>query len=144
MTTAGVVITSSLVVALLALLAVTFLIRRQLLLRGIGAVEMSIKVQLRWSVGVGWYGGEELSWYRVFSLSPRPAKVFVRGRVEVLERVPATERDAIVLPRGSTVLRCRTGQRTEDIAMSAGAANGLLSWLEAAPPGYPNRDVPAG
>lgn len=138
MTTTGKLVAGSLLLLLVVLLIIGFVVRRSLLLRGIGAVEMSIKLSpRRWSLGVGWYGNEELSWYRVFSLSPRPARVLIRGQINVVERRQLSERDAIVLPRGTTILVCETPNRVEQIAMSSGAVNGLLSWLEAQPPGYP-------
>ncbi|MDQ3732678.1 MAG: DUF2550 domain-containing protein [Actinomycetota bacterium] len=145
MTTTGKIIAVSLLLLLLVLLIVGFVIRRSLLLRGIGAVEIWIKLSpRRWSIGVGWFDGDELSWYRVFSLSPRPARVLVRGQLEVLERQQPSERDAIVLPRKTVILVCKTPRRTEQVAMSAGAVNGLLSWMEAQPPGYPIHDVTPG
>jgi len=144
-TTTGKVIAVSLLLLLLLLLVVGFVIRRSLLLRGIGAVEIWVKLSpRRWSLGVGWFDGDDLSWYRVFSLSPRPARVLVRGQLQVVERRQPSERDAIVLPRKTVILVCQTPQRIEQVAMSAGAVNGLLSWLEAQPPGYPIRDVTAG
>jgi len=141
----GKIIAASLLLLLFVLLIVGFVVRRSLLLRGIGAVEIWIKLSgRRWSLGVGWFDGDELSWYRVFSLSPRPARVLVRGQVEVVERRQPSERDAIVLPRRTVILVCRTPHRAEQVAMSAGAVNGLLSWLEAQPPGYPIHNVKAG
>lgn len=145
MTTTGMIITGSLLLLLLLLLVVGFVVRRSLLLRGIGAVEIWIKLSSRrWALGVGWFAGEELAWYRVFSLSPRPARVLVRGQIEIVERRQPGERDAIVLPRGTIILACQTPHRIEQVAMSSGAVNGLLSWLEAQPPGYPIHDVKAG
>ncbi|MGI8652781.1 MAG: DUF2550 domain-containing protein [Geodermatophilaceae bacterium] len=145
MTTTGKLIAASLLLLLVVLLVISFFVRRSLLLRGIGAVEMWIKLSpRRWSLGVGWFGGDELSWYRVFSLSPRPARVLVRGQLEVVERRQQSERDAIVLPRATSILACQTPHRLELVAMSPGAVNGLLSWLEAQPPGYPIHDVKAG
>ncbi|MBA2474283.1 MAG: DUF2550 domain-containing protein [Pseudonocardiales bacterium] len=145
MTTTSKIIAASLLLLLLILLVVGFVIRRSLLLRGIGAVEIWIKLSpRRWALGVGWFDGDELSWYRVFSLSPRPARVLVRGQLEVLERRPPSERDAIVLPRKTVILACQTPHRIEQVAMSAGAVNGLLSWLEASPPGHQVHDIKAG
>lgn len=140
-TTTGKIIVGSLLLLLLLLLVVGFVVRRSLLLRGVGAMEIWIKLSpRRWSLGVGWYGGEELSWYRVFSLSPRPARVLARGELRVVEQRQPSERDAIVLPRGTAILACETPRRIEQVAMSAGAVNGLLSWLESQPPGHPVRD----
>lgn len=142
-TTTGEIIVGSLLLLLLILLTIGFAVRRSLLLRGVGAMEIWIKLSpRRWSLGVGWYGGDELSWYRVFSLSPRPARVLVRSELEVVERREPSQRDAIVLPRGTTILACQTSHRLEQVAMSAGAVTGLLSWLQSQPPGYATDPVP--
>lgn len=142
MTTTGKLIAAALLLLLLVLVVVAFIVRRSLLLRGVGAMEIWVKLSpRRWSLGVGWYGSEELSWYRVFSLSPRPARVLVRGHLAVVDRQLPSERDAIVLPRGTTILSCQTPHRLEQVAMSSSAVNGLLSWLEAQPPGFPMQDV---
>lgn len=145
LTTFGTIVAGSLALLVLVLIVIGFVVRRSLLLRGVGAMGIWFKLSpRRWSLGVGWYGGEELSWYRVFSLSPRPARVLVRGQLEVLERRDPSERDAIVLPPGTVILACQTPHRVEQVAMSSGAVNGLLSWLESQPPGYPVREIRAG
>ncbi len=49
---------------------VAFLLRRRFLLSGLGAVTMWLRPggSARWSVGVAWYGGDVLLWYRALSL----------------------------------------------------------------------------
>lgn len=142
-TTTGRIIVASLLLLLVLVLVVGFVVRRSLLLRGVGAMEIWIKLTpRRWSLGVGWFGGDELSWYRVFSLSPRPARVLARSDLEVIERRQPSERDAIVLPPGTMILDCQTSRRVEHVAMSAGAVTGLLSWLQSQPPGYATDPVP--
>ena len=78
----------ALVVVLAALVVVAFLIRRRLLLTGLGAVTMWLRPpgSPRWSVGVAWYGGDTLLWYRALSLSVRPG--VDPGVVRVVMRSP--------------------------------------------------------
>lgn len=89
----------------------------------------------RWSIGVARYGSDRLEWFRVFSLSPRPAMCFERDRFElVAQRVPSVPESRAVLP-GVTVVSARYDSGDVDLAMSPEAYTGLASWLEAAPPG---------
>src|SRR3712207_6884982 len=55
-------------------LVVAFLLRRRFLLSGLGAVTMWLRPtgSPRWSVGVAWYGGDSLLWFRALSLSVGP------------------------------------------------------------------------
>ena len=59
--------------AVLPLLAIT--VRRRVLMRSGGMVEMSLRAQRArhgrgWVLGLGRFSGDELQWYRVFSLAP--------------------------------------------------------------------------
>ncbi|MQY06824.1 DUF2550 domain-containing protein [Actinomadura macrotermitis] len=128
-----------LVAALLAALAV----RRWLFVRGGGAVECSLRVLPRdgapgaWRLGIGRYKGDVLNWHRVFGLRRRPRQVIHRrGLVVSGRREPAPGEAEGLLP-GVTVIEVRDGELTVELAMSAAALTGFLSWLEAAPPGFP-------
>src|SRR4051794_41788537 len=61
---------------LLVAVVVAFLLRRRFLLSGLGAVTMWLRPtgSARWSVGVGWYGGDTLLWDRGLALSVRPQR----------------------------------------------------------------------
>jgi len=88
-----------------------------------------------WTIGVARYGADRLEWFRVFSLSPRPARCFERDRFElVAQRVPSVPESRTVLP-GVTVVSARYDSGDVDLAMSTEAYTGLASWLEASPPG---------
>jgi hypothetical protein len=129
------VTTAALVLAAVALLVVVvaFLLRRRFLLSGLGAVTMWLRPpDTRWSVGVAWYGGDTLLWYRALSLSVRPNERLVRSELEVESR-RAPDRDDPALPDG-VVLRCRTGAGPRELAMDASTVTGFLSWVESAPP----------
>jgi hypothetical protein len=89
-----------------------------------------------WHLGIGRYQGEEFAWCRVLSLRRGPDRVISRDDLRIVERRAPTGQEVYALPVGSIVLRCerRAGDPLE-IAMSADALNGFLSWLESAPPG---------
>ena len=122
--------------AVLLVVIVAFLLRRRFLLSGLGAVTMWFRPvgSPRWSVGVAWYGGDALLWYRALSLSVRPQQRFCRTDFSVRERRSAG-RDDLALPSDVVVLSCSTGEGPQDLAMDASTVTGFLSWLESAPPG---------
>jgi hypothetical protein len=121
----------ALAVALVALVG-AFLLRRRFLLSGLGAVTMWLRAPGagRWSVGVAWYGGDTLLWYRALSLSVRPNHRLCRAELMVESRRPAGSDD----PDGTLVLECRTGAGTSELAMDTATVTGFLSWVESAPP----------
>jgi hypothetical protein len=84
----------------------------------------------RWSVGVAWYGGDTLLWYRALSLSVRPNHRLCRSELMIDSRRPAGRDD----PDGTLVLECRTGNGTVELAMDQATVTGFLSWVESAPP----------
>jgi hypothetical protein len=131
MTTALLVLAGVLVVALV----VAFLLRRRFLLSGLGAVTMWLRPtgSTRWSVGVAWYGGDALLWYRALSLSVRPQQRLCRAefRVESRRRVC---REDVALPADVVVLSCATAAGPRELAMDPSTVTGFLSWVESAPP----------
>ena len=131
MTTAVLVVLGLLLVGLVA----AFLLRRRFLLSGLGAVTMWVRPpgSPRWAVGVAWYSGDTLLWYRALSLSVRPNRRMSRSQVQVEGRRRPTGED-LSLPCESVVLTCRTGAGTEELAMDSSTVTGFLSWIESAPP----------
>ena len=124
-----------LVGVLLVALVATFLLRRHFLLSGLGAVTMWLRPvgAPRWSVGVAWYAGGELLWYRALSLSVRPTQRLCRADFRVEGRRRPTVEDGAV-PEDSQVLICRTGAGPQELAMDSSTVTGFLSWIESAPP----------
>jgi hypothetical protein len=133
---------------LLVVLAALFTLRRLAIARG-ASFDCSLRTGTadadplpggapgggRWSIGVARYGSDRLEWFRIFSLSPRPARCFERDRFELVsQRVPSVPESRAVLP-GTTVVSARYDSGDVDLAMSPEAYTGLASWLEAAPPG---------
>ena len=124
-----------LLAAVVVLVAVVFLLRRRFLLSGLGAVTMWLRPAgtPRWSVGVAWYGGDMLLWYRGLSLSVRPQERFCRAELRVESRRPAG-RDDLALPSDVVVLECSTSEGPRELAMDPSTVTGFLSWVESAPP----------
>ncbi len=120
---------------LLVVLGVTFWVRRRFLLSGLGAVTMWLRPVgvPRWAVGVAWYSGDELLWYRALSLSLRPSQRLCRSEFHVEGRRRPTVSDGAV-PSDSQVLICRTGRGPQELAMDSSTVTGFLSWIESAPP----------
>jgi hypothetical protein len=121
---------------LLVVLAVAFLLRRRFLLSGLGAVTMWLRPagSPRWSVGVAWYGGDMLLWYRALSLAVRPQHRLCRAEVRVESR-RSPGRDDLALPSDVVVLAIATPDGPRELAMEASTVTGFLSWVESAPPG---------
>lgn len=114
---------------------VAFLLRRRFLLSGLGAVTMWLRPEgsPRWSVGVAWYGGDTLLWYRALSLSVRPQQRLRRAGFRVESRRQAG-RDDLALPAETVVLAVRTCSGPQELAMDQATVTGFLSWVESAPP----------
>lgn len=88
-----------------------------------------------WTLGVGRYDGDRLEWFRVFSFSLRPKRVFDRGSLDVLLRREPQGPEAYALFSGHVVVECDTDQGPVQLAMSPQSLTGMMAWLEAAPPG---------
>ncbi|MCL1869407.1 MAG: DUF2550 domain-containing protein [Promicromonosporaceae bacterium] len=86
------------------------------------------------TLGIAHYAVGRIEWYRAWSLSPRPARTWMRDRLAVTGRVPLDQ-------AGQTdqyLVRCRYEDTDFELSMTAAAYAGLASWLEAAPPGRRN------
>ena len=132
MTTVLLVLLGAAVVAV----TVAFLLRRRFLLSGLGAVTMWLRPvrSPRWSVGVAWYGGDTLLWYRGLSLAVRPHERLCRSELRIDSRRSAG-RDDLALPADVVVLAISTAQGPRELAMDTSTVTGFLSWMESAPPG---------
>jgi hypothetical protein len=119
----------------LVAVVVAFLLRRRFLLSGLGAVTVWLRPlrSPRWSVGVAWYGGDMLLWYRGLSLSVRPQERFSRAELQVeSRRTPG--REDLALPTDVVVLIIATPEGLRELAMDVSTVTGFLSWVESAPP----------
>ena len=132
MTTVLLVLLATLVVVLV----VAFLLRRRFLLSGLGAVTVWLRQvgSPRWSVGVAWYGGDVLLWYRGLSLAVRPHERLCRAELRVDSR-RSPGRNEPALPSDVVVLAIATPEGPRELAMDSSTVTGFLSWVESAPPG---------
>jgi hypothetical protein len=134
----GVVVALVLPLALLAA-------RRRWLARSGGTFECSMRLRTTtpgagWVLGIGRYNEENLEWFRFFSFSLRPHHSFLRTEVTVLEVREPGEVEAVSLYAGQVVVRLQdtVNVREFQLAMGPESLTGMLSWLEAAPPGARN------
>jgi hypothetical protein len=118
-----------------------------------------------WRLGVASYQREELNWFGALGMTMRPDVVFPRRDLTVVSRRLPTEAEAASLGPGMIVVECKLGEDsgqfgstpdggapgpaggapgpagghgpggTIELALGEEALTGLLSWLEAAPPG---------
>ncbi|MCU1621968.1 MAG: hypothetical protein JWL79_813 [Frankiales bacterium] len=114
--------------------------RRRLLAREGGAFELSLRLKDRrhgggWVLGVGRYAGDDLQWFRVFSLSPRPRRTLSRRDLQVRTRRQPKGPEALALLKGVEVIELASSAGPVEIALDSSALTGLLAWLEARPPG---------
>ena len=83
MTTAQLAEVLGLVAVLVSLPVFALGLRRRMLQRGGGTVDLSLRLKDRthgrgWVLGVGRFDGDSLKWYRVFSLAMRPRRTLSR------------------------------------------------------------------
>ncbi|MCW2665541.1 MAG: hypothetical protein JWN57_503 [Frankiales bacterium] len=127
-------------VSLLVLMPVTLIARRRVLQRRYGTIDLSLRLRRGtrgrgWVLGIGRFEGDDLQWYRVFSLAPRPRRTLSRRDLEVRARREPRGPESLALLKGAVVMECRSGSGPVELAMEGGAVTGFLAWLEARPPG---------
>jgi hypothetical protein len=101
---------------------------------------MSLRLKPRtqgrgWVLGLGRFHGDELQWFRVFSLSTRPRRTLNRKALDVRKRRQPTGAEALALIKGMEVVELRSEGDQVEIALDSSALTGFLAWLEAQPPG---------
>ena len=134
----------ALALVLLLLVPLLFLgVRRRWLSREGGLFDCSVRLSTTtpgtgWVLGVARYSGDNLEWFRAFSVSVRPRLIFRRSIVHAgLQREPDPI-EAVVLYDDQRILRLEVNDgRSWEVAMAVASLTGLLSWLESAPPGSP-------
>jgi hypothetical protein len=140
----GVVELLGALVLLLALGLLLLGLRRRWLARQGGTFECSLRLHTTtpgsgWALGVGRYNEGRLEWFRFFSYAWRPRKSFPRREVRVLETRDPDSVEAVALYAEQRVVRFEIAEGSDpeqwELAMSPDSLTGLLSWLEAAPPG---------
>jgi hypothetical protein len=132
-------VAAALVLVALALLILA--IRRRVLLRHTGAIDMSVRLRFGrtgrgWSLGVGRYTGDDLVWHRVFAITLRPERTFNRRELQVIGQRPPQGAESWAIQAGAMVVECRDANGPVQLAMSGEAVTGFMSWLESSAPGY--------
>lgn len=131
-------------VLLLVLALVLLSLRRAWLSRQGGTFECALRLGdarpgVGWALGVARYNSERLEWFRYFSFSTRPRKTFYRSELSVMDDREPDPVEAGSLYAGQRIVHMQTvtkdGEETLELAMSGESLTGMLSWLEAAPPG---------
>ncbi len=126
---------------LLLLYGLALVLRRRTLSRHGGTFELSHRVRedrsgRGWVLGLGRYAGEELEWFRVFSLRPRPSRVWARRSLVYLGRRDTQgSMEQMSLYADHVIVRCTTERGPLELAMSPSSLTGFQSWLESGPPG---------
>lgn len=133
-----------LLLVLLVLPVVLLAMRRRVLARQGGTFECSLRLGTDtpgsgWALGLARYNEERLEWFRFFSYSAGPRKIFVRQEITVVDNREPDPIEAGSLYVGQRIVQLRSTDDARpqvwELAMSGDSLTGLLSWLEAAPPG---------
>ncbi len=83
-----------------------------------------------WTQGLCKYQSDRLEWWRVYSLTWKPNRGWLRDHFDLTGRVPL---DLANMP-GLYLVQCRYQGVPFELMMSAEAYHGLSSWIESAPP----------
>ena len=119
---------------------IALIVRRRVLSRNGGTFELSYRVRSvragrGWLLGLGRYSGETLEWFRIFSLSPRPKRIWSRDELTYAGRRDPAGVEQMSLYPDHVVIICRSAQGEVELAMGPSTLMGFQSWLESGPPG---------
>ena len=133
---------AALILALLVLLyGLLLVVRRRVLSRHGGTFELSHRMRpgdepgRGWLLGLGRYSGEELEWFRIFTLAPRPKRSWRRSELSYDSAREPEGPERTVLYPDHVVVDCRSPRGPVELAMSRESLTGFQAWLEARPPG---------
>ena len=128
-------------VLLVLLYGFLLVVRRRVLSRNGGTFELSHRLRADeepghgWLLGLGRYSGEQLEWFRIFTLSRRPKRAWNRAWLSYDDvRVPEGPERTVLYP-DHLVISCQSPRGPVDLAMSRESLTGFQAWLEARPPG---------
>lgn len=125
---------------LVLLYGIALVIRRRVLSRHGGTFELSYRVRPEkagrgWLLGLGRYSGDTLEWFRIFSLSPRPKRVWPRPELNYGGRREPEGVEQVSLYPDHVVVSCTTPAGGLELAMGESSLTGFQAWLESGPPG---------
>ena len=124
--------TTAVLLALVLLYGLALVVRRRVLARRGGTFDRPGR---GWLLGVGRYSGECLEWYRIFSLSPRPKRSWLREELTYRGRRDTDGHERLALFPEHVVVSCDSPQGEVELAMGPASLTGFQAWLEARPPG---------
>jgi len=120
--------------------AVGLVLRRRAISRHGGTFELSLRRPGSteghgWQLGLGRYSGDQLEYFRIFSLSLRPKRVWPRDELvfQGWREPEGIELEALYV--GHVVVACSGPDGPVELALARSSLMGLQSWLEARPPG---------
>ena len=130
---------AGLVLVVLFLYGVALIVRRRVLARRGGTFELSHRARTDkagrgWVLGLGRYTSTTLEWFRIFSLNPRPHRVWQRDDLTYVDRREPGGVEQLSLYPDHVVIRCTSRDGEVELALSQEALMGFQSWLEASPP----------
>lgn len=131
---------AAILLVLVLLLGVALVLRRRLISRHGGTFELSYRARSAkagrgWVLGIGRYSGEELQWFRIFSLAPGPRQRWHRRTMTFTGRREPIGVEQMSLYADHVVVACATAHGPVEFAMSPASLTGFTAWLEAGPPG---------
>ncbi len=132
---------AGLLVLLVLLYGLLLVVRRRVLSRHGGTFELSHRLRSGqepgrgWLLGLGRYSGEELEWFRIFTLAPRPKRVWHRASLSYVDVRDPEGPERTVLYPNHLIVECQGPSGAVDLAMSRDSLTGFQAWLEARPPG---------
>jgi hypothetical protein len=128
------------VLVLVLLYGLALVVRRRVLSRHGGTFELSYRARPEragrgWLLGLGRYSGDQLEWFRIFSLAPRPKRVLERRTLAYTGRREPDRTERMSLYPDHVVVMCNVGDSALELAMSPSSLTGFQAWIEAGPPG---------
>ena len=134
------------IVGSILVVVVILTMRRRRIARSSGSFDLSINKHIEaapsgWTLGMARYTENHLEWFRTFSFSWRPHYRFERGHIKIEGRRDPEGREAFAVHAGHVVVTCTTDVGVRQMAIGPQALTGLLSWLEASPPGHSVNNV---
>lgn len=132
--------TTGVLIGLVLLYGIALVIRRRVLSRNGGTFELSYRVRPEragrgWLLGLGRYSGDSLEWFRIFSLSPRPKRVWPRVELTYAGRRAPEGVEQVSLYPDHVVVTCTMPDGALELAMGESSVTGFQVWLESGPPG---------
>jgi hypothetical protein len=121
-------------------LVVAFACRRRWLSRDGGTFDCSLQLAEKdhgrgWALGVARYVGDDLQWFRVFSLALGPKLTVNRRQLQGVRTRRPIGNEPLITYAGHVIVDAQLRDRTVHFAMTEEALTGVLAWMESAPPG---------